>query len=241
MESNSFVPQKIKVSNLTIPTVFVVEDGFPPETTAKAKKTHGKLIDLAGCHFGKLLVLARAPNPTARRGAYWHCQCACGKETTVDGLSLRREATRSCGCLVGERRSQPSWLTSRAKLINNYVHGAKKRDLEFKLSADECHALFKSNCHYCGIEPHRIVNHLRRVGSKQRMVEPSAEDYAEADYVYNGIDRKNPLAGYTLANCVASCKTCNVAKSFMSEAEHRSWLNRLVSYQVSRSDQARNK
>mgnify|MGYP006976107992 CR=1 FL=1 len=35
----------------------------------------------------------------------WHCKCDCGSECDVDGDSLRRKITRSCGCIsssIGE-------------------------------------------------------------------------------------------------------------------------------------------
>lgn len=60
------------------------------------------IIDIAGRKFSRLTVLKQ----TGRRsGAHvvWLCRCDCGKRTLVDGCSLRRGATRSCGCLQKER------------------------------------------------------------------------------------------------------------------------------------------
>jgi hypothetical protein len=56
-------------------------------------------IDLTGQGFGQLVVLRRAEND--RHGsARWACRCDCGKVTVVLSSSLRRGATRSCGCLA---------------------------------------------------------------------------------------------------------------------------------------------
>jgi hypothetical protein len=59
------------------------------------------LIDLTGGTFGRLAVIERGesvPSGSAR----WLCRCECGSMVTVSGSSLRRGATRSCGCLARE-------------------------------------------------------------------------------------------------------------------------------------------
>lgn len=61
-----------------------------------------ELIDLTGRQFGLLTVLKRDDDyvsPTNIREARWLCQCECGKTTVVNGGSLRRGLTKSCGCL----------------------------------------------------------------------------------------------------------------------------------------------
>lgn len=56
-----------------------------------------RLIDLTGQRFGNLTVKERAPND--RFGsARWTCQCDCGNITVVNGNSLRRGLSHSCGC-----------------------------------------------------------------------------------------------------------------------------------------------
>lgn len=55
-----------------------------------------KLIDLTGQRFGRWTVVSR----TAGSGtAHWHCRCDCGGEKTVEGPSLRRGLSTSCGCV----------------------------------------------------------------------------------------------------------------------------------------------
>jgi hypothetical protein len=56
----------------------------------------GKVIDITGLRFGRLVVLSRkggAPN-----GMRWTCLCDCGAEHTVLGSALVRGTTKSCGC-----------------------------------------------------------------------------------------------------------------------------------------------
>ena len=59
----------------------------------------GKLKDLTGQKFGKLIVIERAKNDKHKR-AVWLCQCECGNKIKVSSNSLKRQNTRSCGCLA---------------------------------------------------------------------------------------------------------------------------------------------
>ena len=60
-----------------------------------------KFKDITGQFFGKLTVL-RLDRMNNRTGAFWICVCECGKETSVNGRSLRSGLTKSCGCLSKE-------------------------------------------------------------------------------------------------------------------------------------------
>ena len=70
-------------------------------------------IDMTGRRFGRLVVLERAGSD-AHGKPTWLCRCDCGRETTVDGTSLRRGRTMSCGCYQRE-------IVSRA----NKTHGMR--------------------------------------------------------------------------------------------------------------------
>lgn len=56
----------------------------------------GKLIDLIGKRFGRLIVIKRTG--TKNKQVLWLCKCDCGKEKEISGVSLKRGATVSCGC-----------------------------------------------------------------------------------------------------------------------------------------------
>lgn len=60
--------------------------------------------NLAGQHFGRLTVIRKYSENNARKQAMWECACACGSEKVVlvPTTSLRKEITRSCGCLRRE-------------------------------------------------------------------------------------------------------------------------------------------
>jgi len=57
-------------------------------------------IDLTGRIFGNLTVtgLAEKPEDIKTGGAFWTCKCRCGNEKVIDGNSLRRGHSKSCGC-----------------------------------------------------------------------------------------------------------------------------------------------
>lgn len=57
----------------------------------------GKLINLIGMRFGKLLVLEQAES-TPDNAARWLCQCDCGNKIIVRGVSLRKGKVTDCGC-----------------------------------------------------------------------------------------------------------------------------------------------
>ena len=66
-----------------------------------------RLIDLTGQRFGLWTVLRR--EGTAKSGCpTWSCRCDCSPSSVyvVDGSSLRKGDSRSCGCLNGGRKSR---------------------------------------------------------------------------------------------------------------------------------------
>ena len=63
-----------------------------------------KRQNLVGQSFGRLTVIEKDIQASKKHGrAYWLCQCSCGNQKTIAGLSLIRGATQSCGCLRNER------------------------------------------------------------------------------------------------------------------------------------------
>lgn len=60
-----------------------------------------KAIDITGQTFDRWLVLSRAENNT-RGETMWNCRCSCGNEKIVQGYSLRKGLSKSCGCLQKE-------------------------------------------------------------------------------------------------------------------------------------------
>lgn len=57
-----------------------------------------------GNHYGRLCVVSR--NGSIDGKAAWLCLCACGKEITVTGDSLRQGKQKSCGCFRSDNTAE---------------------------------------------------------------------------------------------------------------------------------------
>lgn len=89
------------------------------EATGAAGSFHleadmGKVRDLTGQRFGRLVVLRRAsttynPNRASPRSAVWLCQCDCGTEKAIASRDLVSNHTKSCGCW---RQEVSTWRKS---------------------------------------------------------------------------------------------------------------------------------
>lgn len=63
------------------------------------KKT---MINLVDSRFGRLVVIKRVDNNKYGH-LCWLCQCDCGQSSVIDGNSLKRGYTKSCGCIQKEK------------------------------------------------------------------------------------------------------------------------------------------
>ena len=57
-------------------------------------------VDITGQRFGRLTAVNRSERTAPH--AYWQCHCDCGNTCAVAGVSLRKGATTSCGCVRAE-------------------------------------------------------------------------------------------------------------------------------------------
>lgn len=75
-----------------------------------------KFINLTGQIFERLTVI-KCMGKNKHGQSLWLCRCDCGKEKIIDGNSLRKGFTKSCGCL------QKEGITSR-----QLKHGHAKKE-----------------------------------------------------------------------------------------------------------------
>ena len=68
----------------------------------------GKVIDITGQRFGRLVAKFPAPGPHGVKGVQWFCQCDCGNAKFIRGSLLRKGVVRSCGCLHTELMRNPA-------------------------------------------------------------------------------------------------------------------------------------
>lgn len=165
-----------------------------------------KYLNLANKRFGKLRVIKEVGR-AKDRSVLWECLCDCGNRTIVKARSLRSEETKSCGCL---RRIEKGEANLK-RVFRGYQNEAKRKYLSFNLSLNEFKKLTSSNCFYCGVEP------------RQR----SYRKFSNGEYLFNGIDRKDNLSGYTKENSLPCCFICNRAKGDMSYKEFILWIKRI--------------
>lgn len=81
------------------------------------------IIDLIGKRFGKLVVLEMGESkyqPNGTRRIFWKCKCDCGNIKQVDGASLRRGNTKSCGCCRGKYDRKSRLKTNVYDLTGKY-------------------------------------------------------------------------------------------------------------------------
>lgn len=72
-----------------------------------------KFINLEGKRFGRLTVLADCNRE--QKEIRWMCRCDCGAEKLINGYSLRKGLTKSCGCLQAETTAARSTKHGNAK------------------------------------------------------------------------------------------------------------------------------
>lgn len=150
---------------------------------------------------GRLTVVRRT-GQTTKHGPIFECRCSCGKTAFIVSNSLASHSTRSCGCLLAEALAAGrSTVTlgfgesSFRHLYANFKSRAKKH-AKFNFTADAFKEMSQKNCQYCGVPP----------------VSVDARKGGFGYFAYNGIDRVDNSAGYTVENCVPCCVYCNAGK-----------------------------
>ena len=110
---------------------------------------------------------------------------------------------RSCRCMRGKLISETlekRGNTKEKSLYLQYKWQANRRKIPWHLTKEQFIAIIYNDCHYCKGSPEN-----RTVGGSRSILS-------------NGVDRKDNShqVGYTVANCVPCCKTCNDMKGSLS-------------------------
>ena len=88
----------------------------------------GKLINLTGQRFGRLIVLKKSEKRDNKGNVFWTCRCECGKIKDICSRELRRRHSISCGCYnkehnqntLGQRRYMKTHGKTNTKLYRVY-------------------------------------------------------------------------------------------------------------------------
>ena len=63
----------------------------------------GKIIDLIGQRFGRLVVVDKCGKDKNGKNTIWLCKCDCGNYCEMaSGTLTRKRSNHSCGCLAKE-------------------------------------------------------------------------------------------------------------------------------------------
>lgn len=68
----------------------------------------GKIKDITGKRFGRLVVEGIAPERSRTGKVLWRCRCDCGIVKEILGCNIKRGLSRSCGCGVIEAAHRPN-------------------------------------------------------------------------------------------------------------------------------------
>lgn len=190
---------------------------YRKENNGKPKKK------ILGLTFNKLTAIEYIGEENNRR-AIWLWQCECGNQIKLQSDTVKNGHTKSCGCLnkdkelelYGQNFDYSFTLAARKECYNSYKQRARRSNIHFELSFDECMYFFEKSCFYCGREPSNI--------KKARST--------ESTFIYNGIDRVNNdrKVGYRLENIISCCARCNRAKGIMDFNEYLEFLVTSVNY-----------
>ena len=108
----------------------------------------------------------------------------------------------------------PSGEASFRYILRTYKHGAKKRNIDFKLTNEEFKKIIVGDCVYCGAKP----------------IEKARKTYYNGTFTCNGIDRIDSSRGYEIGNVVCCCGRCNWAKMDENLDDFLKWRNNLVNF-----------
>lgn len=97
-----------------------------------------------------------------------------------------------------------------AHLLTTYKAAAKQKGRVFELGLDDFRTLVTSPCLYCAEPPNHVDTYVLKSGLTEHLV-------------HHGVDRVDSSLGYTSANTVTCCKTCNYAKGDLSLDEFCQW------------------
>jgi hypothetical protein len=189
--------------------------------TLYGEKENHKKLNLLGVKLGALTVikyLGTPPSKNGKRLSKWLCQCDCGKTIEVIGPKFKFKSPRSCGCSYPKAKT-PKGFSGLKLVFYRYRNSAKERGLDFTLSMDEVKEITSKDCYYCGEKPWRKSGNFKAKYHEDIKI--------NSTYIFNGIDRVNNDMGYVHGNIVPCCKSCNYAKSDMTQEEFRLFINRV--------------
>lgn len=165
--------------------------------------------DLSGKRFGRLLVIKRQGKD--RHGKYrWSCLCDCGKTTEINGSSLTRNLTTSCGCYKHELCTRQGYKDISYSHWRRLLQNAKQRGYAFEITPEYIWEVFENQDKKCVLSGLDIVF----CSDSNKRHEQTAS-----------IDRINSNVGYVPGNIQIVHKVVNQMKSYLTDEEFIAFCN----------------
>jgi hypothetical protein len=142
----------------------------------------GKIIDIVGERFGRLIVLSPAPRSKDNK-TMWLCKCDCGKQKEVIGGNLKNGTTKSCGCYCLDIRKTNRFkpIRSICEICGNVF--LNRRSHQLKTCSPKCHrerVTKKQKVYlYSNIEQYlnKLIHGRRFIAKKRGMEFSITRDY----------------------------------------------------------------
>lgn len=172
---------------------------------------------MVGKRFGRFMV-NKVLDRTDQGEFLLECLCDCGTIFSAITSKIRRGKVSSCGCKrknkylldeFGNLRELSDLDKVIRKRLISYKSGARKRNIEFMLSAEHFRSLVSSPCFYCD------------------SFDIQVSSWTGKRYRLNGIDRLDSSKEYSIKNSVPCCIQCNRAKLDYSHKDFVSWISRV--------------
>lgn len=115
----------------------------------------GKLIDITGKRFGRLVITEYIGQDNKRR-SLWKCQCDCGGEIIVPKCNLINGNTKSCGCLGQEnleKIGKDNKKYNKYELFEDYGIGYTSNGTEFYFDLED----YNKIKYYCWMESNGYI------------------------------------------------------------------------------------
>lgn len=127
--------------------------------------------DLTGRRIGRLTVVKQAEDyitPNNAPISQWLCQCDCGNEIIVRGISLtrRKNTTKSCGCLQKEVISKCMKKFNTYDLTGEYGIGYTSKGEEFYFDLED-YDLIKDYCWFIDDDGY-VVTHDKNMNNSTK-------------------------------------------------------------------------
>lgn len=159
-----------------------------------------KIKDLTGYKFGKFTVLERSEQ-YKKNFVLWKCACACGNIKEISSNNLIKGISLSCDCANESELNKDKEKYSKVdriwrKLFLTTKRKVQEKNFRFELNIDDFRNIVSKNCFYCNQVPE--IKGITRISKDSILA--------------NNLVRFDTNLGFIPANCVASCKICQIMK-----------------------------